>query len=145
MANSAHESVLATMQQVIAAAAIVPPARVTRARVDAFGPDEVPAINLRRAPSQINAYGQGVDQALMEVAIDHLVYGKDWETAADALHMAVHAALAGSPVLAGVCRGLRCIRTEPRAEPGDQTAGRLTATYQAQALVRQSDLTTSLR
>jgi hypothetical protein len=57
------------------------------------------------------------------------------------LHMQAQDALFDDPDLAALIRGLRCIRTNPFGESGDTTTGRLTVTYQAQALVRISDLT----
>ena len=140
MPASAHEAVQARAYAVLVAAGPGAGTRVFRGRPDAFAPEEVPAINVRRGNSQFNAYGSRIDHTVIEFDLDHHVRGDDWETTSDALHMQSHAALLADAMLPTLCAGLRCIRTEPRADQGDQTLGRLTATYQAQALVRQVDL-----
>lgn len=141
MAASLHERLLARVMAVLLAAGTDAGSRITRGRVDAQAPDELPAINVRRAPGQLDAHGNGVDRATPEFELDLYVQGDDWETLADALHMQAHAALFADPDLAALVRGLRCIRTNPQAESGDRITGLLTATYQAQALVRIPELT----
>ena len=141
MAASCHEAILAQVKAALLARTTAAGQRVTRGRVDAFGPDEVPAINVRRSSGTHNEFAQGLDQAFFEFDLDLYVRGEDWETTADALHMEAHQALCDDTPLAGLGQGLRCIRTQPTAEPGDETVGRLTATYQMQRLVRINDLT----
>lgn len=141
MAASIHEAILAQVQAAILARTTAAGQRVSRGRVDALATDEVPAINVRRSSGTHNEYAQGLDHAIFEFDIDCFVRGEDWETTADALHMEAHQALAGDVGLAGLGQGLRCIRTQPAAEAGDETQGRLTATYQMQRLVRINDLT----
>lgn len=145
MTASVHEAILQRVKLVLLAANIVPSELVSRGRVDAFSPDEMPAINIRRNPGVNNDFASGSQHQYMEFVVDLHVRGDDWETQADALHMQAHAALAASTELASLCKGLRCTRTEPSAEGGDQTIGAISATYQAQAVVRISDLTMALR
>jgi hypothetical protein len=77
--------------------------------------------------------------------IDHLVAVSDaWETAADALHMQVHALLAADATLAGLGRGLRCSSTDSQGEGGERVVGRLTAHYQMQVFIRPGDLTRAI-
>lgn len=141
MAASAHEAVLARAAAVLLGAGTAAGTRIERGRPAAYSPSETPAINVRRSTGQAQAFGRGADQAQLEFELDHYVRGDDWETSADALHMAAHAALLADAALAALCKGLRCATTNARAEAGDQTLGQLTATYQCQALLEPGALT----
>jgi len=138
--NSTHERILQRVDEALKAAATDAATRVHRGRVDAFGADEIPAINIRRSTGQADAFAQAVQRGLMEFELDLHVRGDDWETAADRLHLQAHRVIAVDAELNTLGRGLRCIRTEPRAEGGDEIIGRITATYQVQALTRAGDL-----
>lgn len=138
--TSAHERILARVLSTLQAAGTDAAGRVHRGRVDAFGTDEVPAINIRRSTGQADAFAHAVHRGLMEFELDLLVRGDDWETAADRLHLQAHRVIAVDGELNTLGRGLRCVRTEPRAEGGDEVIGKLTATYQVQALSRAGDL-----
>ena len=48
-------------------------------------------------------------------------------------------------MMVAIAQDLRCIRTQPSANAGDETLGRLTATYQMQAATRIRDLTQAVR
>jgi hypothetical protein len=138
--NSTHERILQRVDLALKAAGTDAAVRVHRGRVDSFGVDEIPAINIRRSTGQADAFAQAVQRGLMEFELDFHVRGDDWETAADRLHLQAHRVIAVDAGLNTLGRGLRCVRTEPRAEGGDETIGRLTATYQVQALSRAGDL-----
>jgi hypothetical protein len=138
--NSTHERILQRVDLALKAAGTDAASRVHRGRVDAFGVDEIPAINIRRSTGQADAFAQAVHRGLMEFELDFHVRGDDWETAADRLHLQAHRVIAIDAGLNTLGRGLRCVRTEPRAEGGDETIGRLTATYQVQALTRAHDM-----
>jgi hypothetical protein len=139
-ANSTHERILQRVELALKAAGTDAAVRVHRGRVDAFGADEIPAINIRRSTGQSDAFAHAVTRGLMEFELDFHVRGDDWETVADRLHLQAHRVIAVDGELNTLGRGLRCVRTEPRAEGGDETIGRLTATYQVQALSRAGDL-----
>lgn len=141
MPTSVQERFLARVQVALLAGATAASTRIDRGRPDAYAPEEVPCINVRRASGQHSAHGMTADQAVQEFDLDCMTRGDDWETTADSLHMQAHAALVADAQLATLGRGLRCIRTQPSADTGDQTLGRITATYQVQALVRVADLT----
>jgi len=141
MAGSVHEALVARVKAVLLAAGTNAGARVTRGSVDAQAPNELPAINVRRVGGQFNAHANTLDHAIPEFELDMYVQGDDWETLVDALHMQAHVALLADTQLATMVRGLRCTKTDMRGESADETTGLLTATYQAQALVRINDLT----
>lgn len=145
MAASIHEQILARVAALLVAAGTAAGSRVERGRVDALAPDECPGINVRRSTGTHNEWAQGADRAFLEFEVDHYVRGADWETTADALHMQVHDALFEDAELNTLGQGLRCIRTQPVADSGDETLGRLTATYQMQAAVRIKNLTQAVR
>jgi hypothetical protein len=144
MSASVHEAILAQVQAALLGANIAQQ-RVFRGRVDALAPDEIPAINIRRGAGLHNSFSDRTQHQFMEFTLDCHVRGVEWETIADDLHMQAHQVLTASPQLALLCKGLRCIRTEMSAEPGDETIGALSATYQAQALVQINDLTKAAR
>jgi len=111
--------------------------RVERGRVDGFDQAELPALNVRRAPTSTEPFGDGMDKVVMQFEVDCQVEGADWETLADALHMDVETALHSNATLKQMLRALRCVSTEPDAEGGNGTSGRITARYQAYFLQRQ--------
>lgn len=145
MSASVHEALMAQVKTILLAAGTMAADRVYRGRVDALAPEDMPGINIRRGTGIHSDFASGAQHQVMEFMVDHHVRGPEWETAADAMHMQVHAALAASAELALLCKGLRCVRTEPSAEGGDETIGAITATYQAQALVRPNNLTQAVR
>jgi hypothetical protein len=115
-------------------------AHVFRGREDPFSPEEIPGLNVRRDDSEHQPMGDNGQRVYAVWEVEHVVKGDNWETAADALHMEVHAVLADDATLKTLGRGLRCIATSCRAEGGDQTTGKLTARYQMQVFVRPGDL-----
>lgn len=135
MPTSTHERILQRVQAALLAGGTPAGQRISRGRVDAFAPAELPAINVRRAPSQHDSSGSGFDHATMEFELDLYTQGDDWETTVDDLHLQAHAVLLADVTLRTLARGLRCTRTQPQAEASDRTAGRLTATYHMQALL----------
>ncbi len=143
-AHSVAERYLQRVFDVLTAAGTEASWFICRGRVDAHGIDELPALNIRRSTGMNSSFGHGVDQGTLEFEIDHLVRGEAWETEADRLHMEVNAALCGDAVLHHLGKGLRCIRTDPRAQSAEEVRGTLTATYQFQSLHRASDMTVKL-
>lgn len=141
MSASVQEQVLAHVKATLLAGATLAAGRVERGRVDAFAPREVPAINVRRGQGAHNEHSSFLDHAVYEFELDFFVRGDDWETTSDAMHMEAHALLAIDTTLASLGQGLRCIRTQPAPEQGDEVLGKLTATYQLQRLVGVYDLT----
>lgn len=119
-------------------------ARVYRARDDAFGADEVPAINIRRADTSGDVMGAGGERHILTFSVACITAGAAWETTADDLHMQAHALLMADTLLAGKGRGLRCIGTDVQDDSADQPAGRLTARYQMQVFVRPGDLAVAI-
>lgn len=140
---SATERALQRALDVLAAAGTAA-ISVHRGRVDGHGITELPAINLRRSSSNHEAHGHGVERAVQEFEIDHLVSGDGWESACDALHAQAHAALCADAVLSSLVRGLRLTRIDVQADAADEVRATLTATYQFQALHATRDVTAGL-
>jgi hypothetical protein len=140
MAASIIEQVLARVQAALLGATAAG-ARVERGRVDALGLGEVPALIVRRSRTDSTPHARGLDHQLITFEVDIEVRGADWETQADALHVDVDTVLVNDPALAQLAQGLYCTGTDATAEAGDETAGRITARYQAQTLTRRGDLT----
>lgn len=141
--NSIAETILARVLVALTGATGAG-SRVYRARDDAFGPDDVKALNIRRASTSAEVV-LGRNEALtIEWEIDCHVRGGEVETAADELHMQAHAALMADSTLAGLGRGLRCTGTNLETESADTRAAKLTARYQMKAFVGTGDLTTQI-
>ncbi|MBA3034815.1 MAG: hypothetical protein KKF85_03390 [Gammaproteobacteria bacterium] len=141
MSASVIEQILARVAACLAAAGL----SVFRGRVDAFNDDELPAVNLRRADSNIDAIGTHGERISVGFDIEHYVTTAGaWESAADALHMQVHATLLADAPLAALGRGLRCTATDTQGESTDRVIGRLTARYQMQVFVRPGDFTRAI-
>lgn len=136
MAASLIEQILAR-----AAAALVGSATtVARGRQDAFAPEEHPVLNLCRGNSPAKIAGERSDDITVSWEVHCHVRGADWETTADALHMAAHAVLMQDATLATLGHRLRCIETDAQADAAEQTAGKLIARYQMQIRVRPDNL-----
>lgn len=113
-------------------------ASVERGRVDAFGFDELPAINIRRANTSSEPMARGIDQVIVSFDLDIEVRGADWETQADAIHEEVDGLLTQDALLIEMLSGLRCVSTAADAEGGDDVAGRLTVVYQGKFIQRRA-------
>lgn len=113
-------------------------ASVERGRVDAFGLDELPAINIRRANTSSEPMARGIDQVIVSFDLDIEVRGGDWETQADAIHEEVDGLLTQDALLIEMLSGLRCVSTAADAEGGDDVAGRLTVVYQGKFIQRRA-------
>ena len=141
MPASVFELILARVAAVLLAGPSAAGARVYRARDDAFEPAERPALNLRRGATDGEVIGERGERVRLEFALE--IHAAS-ETAADDLHMVVHALLMADATLASRGRGLRCLGTEIQTETADQPAARLTARYQMQVFVRPGDLTRAI-
>jgi len=143
MSASVFELIIARVASVLLSATAAG-VRVYRARDAAFGADEVPAINIRRADTGGDVVGTNGERHLLSFTLACHAAGATWETTADALHMQAHALLLADTALAGKGRGLRCTATDLQDDSADQPAGRLTARYQMQVFVRPGDLTAAI-
>lgn len=142
MAASVVETILARVLAVLLAGSTAAGTRVYRARDDAFGSDETPAINIRRDSSPATADGIDTDDITVGFTVAFHTDGAAWETDADALHMAAHALLAADATLATKGQGLRCTGTDVQDDSADQIVGRITASYEMHVFVSPADLTT---
>lgn len=115
--------------------------RVFRGREDPFTLEELPAINLFREVGTHEAHARSLEKITAGFRLDLHARGADWETRCDALHVEAHDAMVASTALPNLCVGMRCVSTEPQAEGADRTAGKLSARYQVQILIRPEDIT----
>jgi hypothetical protein len=121
-------------------------ANVYRGRDDAFSDSELPAINIRRTGTGHDRLGDSGERISVDLELDlHVATLGNWETAADALHMAAHAVLMTDvPLTAALGRGLRCDGTDAQGDSADRVIGKLTARYQMQIFVRPGDFTRAI-
>lgn len=140
---SVAEQILARAYDALIASGIAG-GRIYRGNEVAFGEDELPAINIRRAVTETQSYSNGLERNLMAFDVENYTTGVAWETEVDALHMLSHAVLATDTQLAAIGRGLRCVSTEALGAEADFTAGKLVARYQIQFITRPSDLTRAI-
>jgi hypothetical protein len=114
--------------------ALVPAARVYRAREDAFSPDEEDSINIKGADESTAKMGRGADRN--EEAVDVDIYvraaqGEVWETKADAIMVEAHARLAAYTAWPPGFAEIRKIGARfGGAERAERTPGILTVRYQ---------------
>lgn len=141
MAASAVQQILARIGAALLGATPAG-ARVDADRVDAYSRDEMPALNVVRLDPEYRAAGHDIDEITVRAAIQCYVRGAAWRADADALHMAVHAALFADAVLHTPARALRCVSSTVQADPGDLAAGVLIAEYTARVIVARDDHTT---
>ena len=139
MSASAFETLLARVHTVLLAS--LAGTQVERGRQDAFGKDEVPAVNLLRGETNDQPFGAGAVDNFASFSLEFWARGATWETALDALHMAAHAALLSDSQIAGLCRGLFCLGTDVAGDSADDYLGHLTARYHAHLIVRHVDYT----
>lgn len=141
MTASATEEILEIVKAALVGAALVDADAVYRGRLSPA--PRLPALNLRRTDTGNESSSPRYDRGRVDFALEHLVDAdpEDWETKADALHMAAHAALIANAGLALIVSGLHCTGTEIEGELGDRVIGRLTARYELQILIKRSDLT----
>ena len=138
---SLQEQILVRVVDVIAAAGTLAEDRVERHRTDTPAVDATPNVNVRRTSDALEPFADGIDAMGLEFVVEHWASGDDWETQADALHLEVHTALTADAAIKPLVRSLRCIGTETTSSAAEVPLGRIAATYRAQALVSQRDLT----
>lgn len=143
MAASVFEAILARAAAVLLSATSAG-TRVYRARDDAFGAEELPAINVRRADTSGDIIGNTGEGHTLSFSVAIHAAGAAWETAADAVHMQAHPLLMADTTLAHLGRGLRCTGTDTQDDSADQPIGRLTATYQMKIFIRPGDLAVAI-
>lgn len=139
MTASRAEQILARVQACLLHATPAG-ARVERARQAAYADGEAPAINIKRDDVETTALANGREHNRQAFTIECYAQGDDYETAADALHVAAHAVLHADPNLAQLGKGLRCTNTSMSGDEAEFAAGRLTARYEIQFLTRPGDL-----
>lgn len=141
MSASVVEQILARVAACLVAAGLA----AERGRVDAFGDDELPAINVKRGATEHERLGDHGERLTVNFTLELFVaVADDWETAVDALHMAAHAALVADAPLAALGRGLRCTTSDAQGDSADRELGKLGATYQLHVFVRPGDLTRAI-
>lgn len=143
MAASLTEQILARVAAVLKAGL---PARtgLERYRGDAVGLSQLPCVVVRRAGTEHQESAFESDQVTTSFDLDcYTAAGEGTETAADALHIAAHAALTADAALGALGRyTLRCTGTESDTDRGETEFTRLVAHYQIDAWVLRADLTT---
>lgn len=145
MAASVIEQILARVQTALTGTTDAG-ARVERGRVDAVAVDDLATLNILRTGSNEDPLSDQGGRLTAAWDVECLVAVDDaWETAADALHMQVHAVLAADATLASLGRGLRCSGTDAQGDSGERMIGKLTAHYQMQVFIRPGDLTRAIK
>lgn len=143
MSASVVEQILARIKTVLTGTTRAG-TRVYRTRQSAFGQDELPAINILRAPTDSSVHAERLSRTLCLIEIELHEQGDDWETAVDAFHGEVHTRLHADAALAALGRGLSCTGTDPMPGEADYVAGKLTVRYQLHVLTRPGDLTRAI-
>lgn len=127
-----------TLAQAAVAALTAAGITATRQQADdAWRPEDCPRVVVRRGPTQRDPSSPlGREYHEIQLSVHCLVAAADWETAADALHAAAHAALLASPALTG--RAIELRGTTPAADSGADTVGELIAVYALQPVLDET-------
>lgn len=139
MTASRPEQILARVQACLLNATAAGD-RVERARQDGYAAGDAPAINIKRGDVETKSFANGREHNRLEFSLELTTQGDDYETTADALHVAAHALLQADPILADLGKGLRCINSQIIGDKAEFVAGQLTARYEIQFLTRPGDL-----
>lgn len=135
------ESVLAAVLNSLVSA--MPDVTVSRRRTDAYGIDELPAVEVLRGPAQFESMSDRADRGFVDISLGLYVQeGITAETELDALHARLDLALHADTTLATLGRGLRCTATaEPeQVASADGVLARMLVNYEIQILTRRGDL-----
>lgn len=110
---------------------------LSRGREDAFGADELPAINIRRSTVQFEQMTLAHAEMHLDFLLEIIVAGG--ETGADALHAKAHQWLAADPQISALSNNtLFCTATD--GDGAECNSYRLAAQYNVRALVSLADL-----
>lgn len=102
---------------------------------------ETPAVNFRMSDGSVQAQSQREQRMDFEIEIEMHVRGDPWETAADPLRVALHAALMADESQGGLVARTQLTRTQWASANADLTAGCCTHTYRFTTLTPRRDLT----
>ena len=143
--SSRRETLLAYLASVVATATagLTPQPMVVRSRVMPFALAELPAIDLRPLTEAVETDFRSTQRSL-EVQIEVLTRGAIPDQGADAIIVAIHAALLADTTLG--CRASSIFETASTwtLEDADQPACALAVTYQIDYFTPTGDLTTLL-
>lgn len=143
MTSSVAEQILARVAEVLGSAQAIS-AAVDRARQAPYDEDDHPAINIKRVNDEISPHANNLVRHRFTFDLHLHVAGPDYETQADALHVAVNAELGKDPDLSAYGNSLYCTGSESQSGEADFIAGQLTAHYLIQFLTRPGDLTRAI-
>lgn len=133
------EQILARIKQVLLDAAIVQ--TVERGREDAYGADELPAINIRRLPTKSDALALAINEITLDFDLE-IAVDDGGETKADEIHAQAHALLSEDAALSSLTNStLFSTGTEGAGDGADRDLYRLAAHYEIRTWVSQGDLT----
>lgn len=138
--TTATEAIVARAHQVLLGAGIAG-GQVWRDMPDRVDAAELPAVRVGRGGVDYQPFGAGVLRATVGITITLQVAGAGRETALDALHGQLHAALLADSTLSALGKGLRPAGTDdPQDVAGDPAVAEMTVRYQIETLVRQGSL-----
>ena len=137
--TTATEAIVARAHQVLLGAGIAG-GQVWRDMPDRVDAAELPAVRVGRGGVDYQPFGAGVLRATVGIAFTLQVAGADRETALDALHEQIHAALLADSTLSALGKGLRPEGTDdPQDVAGDPAdRARFTAFFIARWTARGS-------
>lgn len=139
MSTSLREQILARVQAVIAAGG-TGAVLVARSREQSITKAQTPAVTVRPIATEIVKQG-GQERHELEFALEIFVRGDPWETLADPVDVACHAAIladlraTAAPSLGSFVADVDRIGETFEAQEADRTAGTLTVRFRAAYLV----------
>jgi hypothetical protein len=148
---SKAEQIAARVAALLAGATAAGP-RVYRDREDAFTREESPALLIECLDEQTRTLGGADIPALparadvdeLRLGVTVIVRAASWQSVADGVRVAAHAALVGDATLRGLIAGLARDRCEWRAASADQPFGYAAQIYRITYHTRATALDSSL-
>jgi hypothetical protein len=138
-ASSLREQLLARVQAVLAADAAVLAAGVqlvSRSREVSITRAKTPAIVVMPDNGETTRLAVQADKHMLVFALEIFVRGDPWDSLADPIDVAAHAALMGDAQLPTIVSDVRRIGEAFESQEADRTAGTLTVRYRATFLTQ---------
>lgn len=115
---------------------------VFRSREVAFAREELPAVVITPDTEDTARFASSIDESHLMVQIEFLVRGDPWDSTADQLFEAAHAAITADETLGGLCTSIRRSDARWNGADADGTAGSLQQRYRVTYLSSTTNLST---
>jgi hypothetical protein len=131
MANTASHRLIASMHAALLAQQSALAAHVELDRLDAFAPDEVPALHITSGDVDVEVIGMAPDRLTqMRTPVELDAFSAVSASAADALLVAAHAVIMAAPAVKAIATDVRINLITPASAPGAEAVHVRRARYE---------------